>query len=86
MNTLDRYELFIDGEWVKPESGEYIDIINPSTGEKLGEFAAANSADVDKAVVAAREAFDGEYGLWSKEKRVELLLDIAAKVDENREY
>ena len=86
MNTLDRYELFIGGEWVKPESGQYIDIISPSTGEKLGEFAAANDKDVDKAVAAAREAFEGEYGSWSKEKRVQLLLDIAAKIDANAEY
>ena len=86
MNTLDRYELFIGGEWVKPESGQYIDIISPSTGEKLGEFAAANDKDVDKAVAAAREAFEGEYGSWSKEQRVQLLLDIAAKIDENTEY
>lgn len=86
MERLERYELFINGEWIKPESGEYIDIISPSTGEKLGEFAAANDADVDKAVEAAREAFEGEYGSWSKEQRVQLLLDIAAKVDENADY
>ena len=86
MERLERYELFINGEWIKPESGEYIDIISPSTGEKLGEFAAANDADVDKAVAAAREAFEGEYGSWSKEQRVQLLLDIAAKVDENADY
>ena len=86
MERLERYELFINGEWIKPESGEYIDIISPSTGEKLGEFAAANDADVDKAVAAAREAFEGEYGSWSKEQRVQLLLDIATKVDENADY
>ena len=86
MSTLDRYELFIDGQWVKPDSGEYIDIISPSTGENLGEFAAANEKDVDKAVDAARRAFEGEYCLWPKEKRVELLLAIAERIDENIEY
>ena len=86
MKILDRYELFINGEWIKPESGEYIDIISPSTGEKLGEFAAANSADVDKAVDAARAAFESDFRFWSKEQRVQLLLDIAARVDENIEY
>ena len=86
MKILDRYELFINGEWIKPESGEYIDIISPSTGEKLGEFAAANDKDVDKAVEAARACFEGEFSSYSKEQRVQLLLDIAARVDENIEY
>ena len=86
METLDRYELFINGEWIKPESGEYIDIISPSTGERLGEFAAANDKDVDKAVEAARACFEGEYGSWPKEKRVDLLLEIAKRVEDNREY
>ena len=86
MKILDRYELYINGEWIKPESGEYIDIISPSTGEKLGEFAAANDKDVDKAVEAARACFEGEFSSYSKEQRVQLLLDIAARVDENIEY
>lgn len=86
METLDRYELFINGEWIAPESGEYIDIISPSTGEKLGEFAAANESDVDKAVEAAHRAFEGDFGSWSKEQRVELLLAIADRVEENLEY
>ena len=86
MEFLKKYELFIDGEWVEPETGEYIDVINPATGEKLSEFAAAGEKDVDKAVDAARAAFEGEYGSWSKEQRVQLLLDIAKVVDDNLEY
>lgn len=86
MEFLKKYELFIDGEWVEPETGEYIDVINPATGEKLSEFAAAGEKDVDKAVDAARAAFEGEYGSWSKEQRVQLLLDIAKVVDDNLEH
>src|SRR5579864_610422 len=51
------FGLFINGRWVKPASGKYLDSINPSTGKALTQVAAANSADVDAAVTAARAAF-----------------------------
>jgi len=62
-----RYQLFIGGEFVKPESGKYFDSINPATEEKLARVADANEADVDKAVKAAREG----YRVWSRMKPAE---------------
>ncbi len=56
------FDLFIDNHWVKPASGQYMDSINPATGKLLAKVAAANSADVDAAVAAARAAFE----TWSK--------------------
>src|SRR5713226_663098 len=56
------FSLFINNQWVKPASGQYIDSINPATGKLLAKVAAANSADVDAAVAAARAAFE----TWSK--------------------
>ncbi len=56
------FGLFINGQWVKPASGQYLDSINPSTGKPLAQVAAANSADVDAAVAAARAAFES----WGK--------------------
>jgi aldehyde dehydrogenase (NAD+) len=56
------FGLFINNRWVKPASGQYLDSINPSTGKPLAQIAAANSADVDTAVAAARTAFES----WSK--------------------
>ncbi len=56
------FGLFIDNQWVKPASGQYIDSINPATGKLLAKVAAANSADVDAAVAAARKAFE----TWGK--------------------
>jgi len=56
------FGLFINNEWVKPASGQYIDSLNPATGKPLTQVAAANSADVDAAVAAARTAFEG----WGK--------------------
>ena len=86
MEILQKYDLFIDGAWVEPSEGEYIDIINPATGEKLSEFAAASDADVDKAVEAARACFENDFINWSKEERVKLLEDIAKRVEDNLEY
>jgi aldehyde dehydrogenase (NAD+) len=54
--------LFINNQWVKPAGGQYIDSINPATGKRLAQIAAATSADVDATVAAARAAFE----TWSK--------------------
>ncbi len=51
-----KFGLFINGKWVKPESNEYFESINPSTKEKLAEIAEANVKDVDQAVKAAGKA------------------------------
>lgn len=59
----EHYDLFINGKFVKPSSGKYFDTINPATEEKLAEVAEANAADVDKAVTAARNAYDK---VWKK--------------------
>src|SRR6266705_663907 len=56
------FGLFINNQWVKPASGQYIESINPATGKQLAKVAAANSADVDAAVAAARTAFES----WGK--------------------
>ncbi len=56
------FGLFINNQWAKPASGQYIESINPATGKQLTKVAAANSADVDAAVAAARTAFE----TWGK--------------------
>jgi aldehyde dehydrogenase (NAD+) len=53
---------FIDGKFVPPSSGAYLDTIEPATGAKLAKIAAGNAADVDAAVTAARKA----QGPWAK--------------------
>src|SRR6476646_8374980 len=57
----ERYDLFINGKFVKPSSGKYFATINPATEEKIAEVAEANTADVDKAVKAARNAYDNVW-------------------------
>src|SRR4051812_26980559 len=59
----DRYDHFIDGEWVKPSSKKYFTSISPATLKPLAEVAEGSAKDVDRAVVAARRAFEQD---WSK--------------------
>ncbi|PHX94903.1 MAG: betaine-aldehyde dehydrogenase, partial [Pedosphaera sp.] len=58
-----RHELFIGGKFIAPHSGKYFASLNPATEEQLSEFALADDVDVDRAVQAARTAYDG---VWSK--------------------
>src|SRR5437879_5015025 len=57
-------KLLINGKWVDSVSGKRFPTINPSTGEVITQVAEADAADVDKAVAAARAAFD--KGAWRK--------------------
>ncbi len=59
----NRYELFINGKFVSPSSGKYFDSINPANEQKLAEIAEASAQAVDKAVKAARNAYEK---VWSK--------------------
>lgn len=62
MKSYDR--LFIGGEWVAPSSSSVIEVISPTTEEVVARVPEALEADVDKAVAAAREAFD--HGPWPR--------------------
>jgi aldehyde dehydrogenase (NAD+) len=76
-----REQLFIGGDWIDPVGDERIDVINPTTEESMGSIPACTAADVDRAVGAAREAFEG----WSqtpRERRAELLAAIGAGLGE----
>ncbi|MFZ2420407.1 MAG: aldehyde dehydrogenase family protein, partial [Anaerolineae bacterium] len=56
------YQMFINGEWVDAEAGRRFDVLNPATAEVIATAPAAGAADVHRAVVAARAAFDD--GPW----------------------
>ncbi len=68
ININDRYELFIDGKFTAPKSGAYFDTINPANEKTLASVAQASKADVNRAVKAARGAYDN---VWSKMKAAE---------------
>src|SRR2546428_9726202 len=56
--------LLIGGQWV--DGSKKFDTVNPATGEVLTEVAEASREDVDRAVQAARRAFDDRGGAWGK--------------------
>jgi len=63
---------YINGEWVESTSGNVHDIINPATEQSIGKVSFGTAQDVDRAVAAARAAFE-EYSQWTVEQRLELL-------------
>ena len=78
--------LLIGGEWVA--TGKTFDTINPATGEVITQVAEAGPAEVDRAVKAARKAFDGRGGAWQKmsaSERGKLLWRLADLLEKNIE-
>ena len=65
-------QFYINGEWVDPVDPKSLDVINPATEEVIGKIAMGNSQDVDKAVAAAKEAFES-FSQTTKEERLALM-------------
>ena len=83
----DRYELFINGAFVKPLSRKYMPTINPATEEKLSEVAEAGNADVNLAVKAARTAYDKYWKKLNGKERSKYIFRIARMLQEKaREF
>ena len=59
---IEKYKMYIGGESADSVSGETFESIDPYTGEAWAEFPSANAQDVDRAVRAARQAFEGPWG------------------------
>lgn len=75
----DSYKMVIDGNPVNAESGDFIKVFNPATGEQIAEVPKAGNTDVDLAVKAARDAFEnGKWKRYPAGKRARVLNDIAA--------
>jgi len=71
-------KFYIDGKWVDPVTPRSLDVINPATEEVCGHISAGSAADVDKAVAAARKAFE-TFSQTSREERIDLLERIQAE-------
>jgi aldehyde dehydrogenase (NAD+) len=71
-------QFYIDGQWVDPAAPASMDVINPATEEVCGHISAGSAADVDKAVAAAKKAFE-TYSKTSREERIDLLQRILAE-------
>lgn len=68
----DTTKFYINGEWVDPVTPKTMDVINPATEEPIAKISVGSEADVDKAVKAARDAFES-YSQASREDRLALL-------------
>jgi aldehyde dehydrogenase (NAD+) len=77
-----QYELFINGKFVKPNSGKYFDTINPATEEKISSIAESNEKDVDTAVKAARSAYDKTWSKMPAKERAKYIYRIARLIQE----
>jgi aldehyde dehydrogenase (NAD+) len=82
VDIRDRYGLFIGGEWVESRDGGTLTTISPATEEPLSQVASAGAADVDRAVVAARRAFERTWGPMAPSERGKYLFRIARIVQE----
>jgi len=74
---MHTHEFYIDGAWVKPLSTATLDVINPATEEPCATIAIGNEADADRAVAAARAAFD-RFTATGQAERLDLLEAILA--------
>jgi len=83
----ENLKMYIDGAWVDARSGDTFDSIDPATGGVLATVPRGRADDVDRAVAAARRAFDG--GTWgsavAERDRARILLRMAQLVSEQRE-
>src|SRR5947208_2061709 len=78
-------EMFIGGEWNAAESGALFDSIDPYTGRTWVRAAAAGEQDVDRAVKAARAAFEGPWSRTSGAERGRLLRVLAGLIERDAE-
>jgi len=73
----DHLQFYIDGAWVPASGGRTLEVVNPATEEAYARIALGETADVDKAVAAAKRAF-GRFAHASRKERVELLESVIA--------
>lgn len=77
-------QLLIDGKWVNAESGKTFEVFNPATEEVIAKVQEGGKADVDKAVKAARKAFEtGPWRTMSTAQRQRLLMKLADAIEEH---
>ena len=84
LSNFQYIQNYIGGEFKEPLSKQYIDNINPATGERYGQIPNSNADDVQAAVEAAQKAFPS-WSVSSTESRFKVLNRIAELIDENLE-
>ena len=79
--NIRTYQMYINGEWVESATGKTFAVYDPSTEEAIAYVPEANAADVDRAVKAAREAFDnGPWRSTTAQERGRILFKLAERI------
>src|SRR5205823_11485828 len=82
--SVRTYQNYVNGQWVPSASGETFPVYDPSTEEVIAPVASSNAADIDKAVKAARAAFDsGPWPTTTAQDRGRILFKLADKIRQN---
>ena len=82
VEIAETYNHFINGRFVEPVKGRYMTSVNPATEEVLTEFAEGTSEDIDKAVSAARKAYEKTWSKLSGRERGKYIFRIARMIQE----
>jgi 1-pyrroline dehydrogenase len=82
--SVTQHKMFVGGDWVDASSGETMEVLNPATGEVIAEVPRGTAQDVDRAVEAAKAAWETWRDKTPKD-RMELLLKLADLIDEHAE-
>lgn len=77
--------IFINGKWADAASGETIDVVNPTNGEKFTTISRGKAEDIDRAVQAANAALEGEWGRLTATERGRLLCKLGQLILDNAE-
>jgi len=83
--AVKTYQNYVNGQWVPSSNGETFPVFDPSNEEVIAHVAAASASDVDKAVKAARAAFDsGPWPATTAQDRGRILFKLAEKIRQNQ--
>ncbi len=78
-----KHQAFIGGEWVDAMSGKTFETFDPGTGRVIAQVAECDAADVDKAVAAARAAFEGHWSRTSGSERARMMWKLAELIEQH---
>ncbi|WP_347957521.1 aldehyde dehydrogenase [Gordonia aichiensis] len=83
MTSIDYREFYIDGGWQQPSTAGSVPVMSPTTEEPIGSVPRASIQDIDRAVAAARRAFDDPAGwsAWHPKERAEVLERFAVELE-----
>jgi aldehyde dehydrogenase (NAD+)/betaine-aldehyde dehydrogenase len=86
MSKIQKFKMYIDGQWVESESGKTIETLNPENNEVWATVPEANEKDVDKAVKSAQKAFEESWANLHPRDRAKYLRALANQLRENAEH